>query len=441
MEDSFKNPVKITSIPRVRSELIPHYGDTETTYDWGVIPDGGSNPRSPGASSAEKTYEKYRQLTDYVTPGFRYHSKAGRIVNKPAQFISYTEKRGITPYRNYYIDSTDTTGSGGGFDDHGSMSVIRMLSGLYTEKPHEVFITSKPDFSVAKQEAINEAFAGIGEAKADLLTSAAEFGKTVDSVISLFKRAAPLLKREFDLKRAVKRYFKKRTRSKIPERLSKDWLEVRYGLRPIYYDVKNIMEALQSGRPVRTTARGFRTVSETYESSLTHSGAFGSMNVEIAKKREYSVNIRAGCLCEIPSKYLRGYHTFGMDQALETAWDLTPYSFIIDWFYDVGTILAAATPNIGVNVLAKFLVIEEKILDEVACTLVDKPTYNAAASGRTRDVSGHALFSRETSNWYRYNTMSPGFPLGSTRINLSVPKLVDLFSIFAFRGYRSLRRK
>jgi hypothetical protein len=41
-------------------------------------------------------------------------------------------------------------------------------------------------------------------------------------------------------------------------------------------------------------------------------------------------------------------------------WELTPFSFIIDWFLNVGTTIAAWTPNAGVTQLASWVTVKKK---------------------------------------------------------------------------------
>jgi hypothetical protein len=47
----------------------------------------------------------------------------------------------------------------------------------------------------------------------------------------------------------------------------------------------------------------------------------------------------------------------GIDSLIESAWDLTPYSFILDWFVNVGDTMMSWMPNFGFKNLASWNVV------------------------------------------------------------------------------------
>jgi hypothetical protein len=53
-------------------------------------------------------------------------------------------------------------------------------------------------------------------------------------------------------------------------------------------------------------------------------------------------------------KQLNTLNIWGLTQPVEAIWELVPFSFIVDWFFNVGETLAAFTPNYGIESLASW---------------------------------------------------------------------------------------
>jgi hypothetical protein len=53
-------------------------------------------------------------------------------------------------------------------------------------------------------------------------------------------------------------------------------------------------------------------------------------------------------------KQLNTLNIWGLTQPVEAIWELIPFSFIIDWFFNVGETLASFTPNYGIESLASW---------------------------------------------------------------------------------------
>jgi hypothetical protein len=134
--------------------------------------------------------------------------------------------------------------------------------------------------------------------------------------------------------------------------ISRNYLGYRYGFRPLMYEVESALEAIHStgiSRAVRKTARGRASDS----SNKTVSGA-----APVDSRFDYVTNTattysaRAGVLYELE----RDPDTFGVgfDQLPSAAWELIPFSFIVDWYFNVGSYIGAITPKVGVKVLGEW---------------------------------------------------------------------------------------
>jgi hypothetical protein len=134
-------------------------------------------------------------------------------------------------------------------------------------------------------------------------------------------------------------------------------MELRYAVRPLIYDVNGVIAALNSQRASsRKTFRGFASDRYDHTDSYGEDQAFYQCLTEINRKASYEVSARAGVLCDVT---IDDVSVYGLDQLFETAWELTPFSFVFDWFANIGDTIAALTPNAGVKQLASWVTVKE----------------------------------------------------------------------------------
>lgn len=151
----------------------------------------------------------------------------------------------------------------------------------------------------------------------DALTFTAEFKESV----SLFRSIARTILKNSDLPRNWRA-------------LTCAYLSVRYGLRPILADIKSLNQAvalLKQKRDRFSDRAGYKLT--TTESSYTETST--SWYVEEETINDTIVVSQRGSVVadiEIPELQVN---------LLQTGWELIPYSFVVDWFLNVGKALAA----------------------------------------------------------------------------------------------------
>jgi hypothetical protein len=69
------------------------------------------------------------------------------------------------------------------------------------------------------------------------------------------------------------------------------------------------------------------------------------------------VDVRAGILCQI--EHLNRIGIYGLTQPIEAIWELIPFSFIVDWFFNVGSTIGGWIPEMGTRTLASWYVVTE----------------------------------------------------------------------------------
>lgn len=86
--------------------------------------------------------------------------------------------------------------------------------------------------------------------------------------------------------------------------------------------------------------------------------------------------VRAGVLvrAEIASKLA----IWGLTHPLETVWELVPFSFIADWFFNIGQTLASWTPEVGVLPLSSWSTVTQTSTRSLRISNARITNYNPA---------------------------------------------------------------
>lgn len=403
--------------PRTRTDTV----NSATTYAYlGIdrIVGNAQNPFAVQSHSSVGVYSTLRKYTwrmeDYVTQNYRKLRNQGIIVNNPLYMKStwlvesppMLYKRGklslIGGYPNGYRFE-GVVGPAG--------SVGPFLSPL-NDPTTDVY-----------EKAVTAAFARANAAETLLLATIGEFHETVDLLVSLLRRAGKLLLKIksaealLDLNnRGVGKFAKRGTR-----KIRAQWLEYRYGLRPLILEIDNTIKAFNSS--VGTSKRAtFRSL-EKYEREISDTHAT-SPEYDTLRKSRVTITARAGVLADVEFSYL---NVWGVDQLLDSAWELIPFSFIVDWFFNVGKVVASWSPDYGVRVLASWCVVERT-------TIQFNELANFRNSGGTFDVEDYWDWGGSVANtvferWRVVDPKKPVFPHYSLRINPA--KILDLLAIIS----------
>lgn len=121
------------------------------------------------------------------------------------------------------------------------------------------------------------------------------------------------------------------------------WLELQYGWLPLLSDVYSASEVLREGvtRKEGMTLSATRQIVENapYVGTKSDGTVYGVVTCTHRCKLFYSVS----------SSDLDALSRLGLINPLEIAWAVLPYSFVIDWFAPVGTLLEAYSSTVGLT--------------------------------------------------------------------------------------------
>lgn len=369
---------------------------------------------------------------DIVTPNFHKLMLQGDIINNP-----YHNTKIINDYGCIYLRRENAHA-------HGSLytytSKVLDVIRIDTLASYPASMVQVPELSQSESAlrsiALTRAWAKVSAASAESLVTIGESKKTVSMFISLFRRAARLLRGY----RKKRRLF---ARGLITlSSLLNAWLEVRYGLRPIYYEVKAHIEALNEtlNGTQRTCFRAFAE-DEAKDERLETNSALGGYLSHVGKYKlsaKRKITVSAGVLVEAAEQDrtlgLQIADNFGLFDISQTAWELFPYSFVVDWFINVGDYIAAYSPKLDVNPVASWSVVTRESIQTVEMTDYDpKPyqLYNDPSIYYLGCLSHSSSFRPQvlrTVEKQRYS--NPDLPLiPSINIRLDVLKLIDLLAL------------
>lgn len=389
---------------------------------------------------------------DHVTPDFWKKVAQGIIINNPMSKIStYTDKpavfasQTVRTYRNmtdsvtgandyYHLHTTDRKG--------GEFTIDQLAVGRTGFLPVPLESETKGVDSL-KDLAITSAWANMSNSDILLGTCIAEAGKTVSGLLScsrkVLKVAKVLRKPTLALKRFNSKSIKQHIRDYEDARM-----EVRYGLRPLYYDILGVMKLTTEPRGIRSTARGEASDSATVSDSVQCTASvFTNTTIRVDRESTRTLNVKAGVLCEGREQTL--WQRTGISLISETAWELTPFSFIADWFGNYGDYISSWSPKPGVKYLASWVVVEDTMTQTVRLHDVSHYSYEktgtfsrGSISRVETDCSLYAYSKQESITKVRTPVATrPVLPTIS--VNLNPQKLLDLATI-GKQIYRAFRR-
>jgi hypothetical protein len=142
--------------------------------------------------------------------------------------------------------------------------------------------------------------------------------------------------------------------TKVIDFISSNWLAYRYAVRPLVFDTINLIDAvnktIEGQEPKRFTARG--TASDAGSESYTGLSSSYAANVRLNTSTSRNVSVRAGILYESKA----GADNFGTSlyRIPVALWEVVPFSFVVDWFINIGDYVGAISPKVGVKVLGSW---------------------------------------------------------------------------------------
>jgi len=203
---------------------------------------------------------------------------------------------------------------------------------------------------------------------------------------------------------------------RISSYLSSKWLEYRYGIMPTLMDIQSLHDLYVNDviRPVDQIRKKSAMKSKPKELILTEAAGYSDPYVtgigyqwmtRVYQESKVSSHVYYRVKCHNPN--LGG----GLHNIFPLAWELVPYSFVIDWFFNIGDFLRVSYPNPDNTELGNTIGYKEVITQ-----ITDLVNVYCAMSGYTYRTSWNQAVVHQTFDiWSKFtrvvNTPLPSFPL------------------------------
>lgn len=297
-------------------------------------------------TTSDTSYPKEEEVItteDVVTPNFKQRIAAGEIINNPFHSLRVKTRHPKPTYHSHRGLGLTVRDSYAWFGQLALANANRAPLMTYDNFPNAATKTAE-----VKDAAVQEAYANIDSSEILALATIAESRKTVDFFFDVLRRV-------YRIALAARRLNVKAIANELsPKELADRYMELRYAVRPLIYDATGLIAALEKDtRSInRQTARGYASATESTSDTITDHTSTWACIADHQRTATYTVSARAGVLSHVEINQLQ---VFGVDQLLETGWELLPFSFIVDWFVNVGQAISAITPQAGMTQLASWV--------------------------------------------------------------------------------------
>jgi len=275
------------------------------------------------------------------------------------------------------------------------------------------------------QLAINQAAANVTAGEVEILNILAERRETISHLAQTGRRLFALYSaiRKGNFKRLAPetyaRYLELKKKGKVSPPLdiiADAWLEARYAWRPLIIDVESIWDHYKSQKGGnRRTYRASDYPEPVIEEGLTYSITDSSAQYDFTFSKRLVNTVRAGILTELDLDPRVG--ELGLLNIAGTAWEIVPFSFVVDWFIDISGIISSLNPEPRITPLASWYTSQSYV------ALSGTVTVTPSGSDSYTQV-----FNLVVTDWIRRkDTVATYFP--SIDVNLDMFKLLDSFAL------------
>jgi hypothetical protein len=291
-------------------------------------------------------------MTDYVTPNFRKLQAEGRIFNNPMSKTELTVSGSDAGWKFIKTDLTQV--SYGEWNGPWGITVFGVPAQPSSDGALIELLVSL---------ASTQALAGVESAPVMGQVILAEMHKTIAMLRSPLKGLTDFIRdrRQWEKyrgrkpkgstrNRAARNRTTKESLSDGVQAAANSWLEARFGWRPFLMDMEDIIKTLQEGDfGDRKTSRAKQE--RVVTSTRNYVGVAAGIETDFTENVKTTYGVRAGILYQFQNDPMSDFG-FSWSELPISAWELVPFSFVVDWFINVGDYIQAITPKCGTAFLA-----------------------------------------------------------------------------------------
>lgn len=303
-----------------------------------------------GSLYSQNSFTSVRERHGVDNPRWRQRIKNRQDATTAFQ-ASWTNYRGdflfsldatvyiLSPVTGYVIDKSTTSMSGNWMR---FTSIANPTSLTETEANNQAL-----KYFVERASAVQRSFRGLtnagelGEALRMIRNPAKALRKGLDDYLDLAKKRA--IKASRNSSKNTKQG-RRKSPSSVRRALSDTWLENSFGWQPLLGSIDDGAKALarlnyHQYQPIeRVSARGqSHILSEASGSNFAHGAAEFTSRERTMQSVE--IQYKAGVKCSVPNARPARELGFTPSEFIPTAWELLPWSFVADYFTNIGDII------------------------------------------------------------------------------------------------------
>jgi hypothetical protein len=388
------------------------------------------------------SFQRVVTISSVKTPGFKNLKKRLRPINNYSKTIDVTYD---PPFTRIEVTGTQFLDPAHGWYRIEKRDIYHNTES-YGGSPGLTALATPED---PTQRAITNLLNTLGEGKTNSLVSLAEISKTgamvAKTATRLHNAIKALKKGEFEkftsslgitATRRTKRRFDKRyneakskasqdhrwsersrydkhAESRITDFAADTMLEFSYGWKPLLHDVYSHAKALAEisieRSPVVRQATGR---AKTEKISARRYANAPNNYYDFYKVTDFKRFAEVGVSYRLPVGGPTAFHQLGINNPLEVAWEVVPFSFIVDWFLPVGEFLRNLTATSGL-IFESGYISKRDILKVELSTFVNGYKAINPGIGYATALSGSGRATREFLSITRTKIFafpSPSFP-------------------------------
>lgn len=319
-------------------------------------------------------------MSDTLTPRWRERVRRGEIL--PSNPLSYRKRvvKVVSEGLGNLSDFIPTQNPPRTYKEEGGAWLYRYLqaAGYHpnpsTQPLRPDFIITSSEVEDLSREMSTQVLSKRGTADNNLFESVAEYKQTLALLRNPLASFHRLLRDPRKLKLAD-----------ATSTAADTWLVYRYGVLPLIKDITGIIEGLEKrvGR-IRKSTRAAKKISR--HGGRLIKGSYSVATVTIDCQTVDTLSVRAVSLDEFFQTVANniGFTAKGL---ITLPWELIPYSFVADWFVNVGDFIGALVPSLGLKQLSSSLTVRRSTSTSftpvATATLVTTPEWPSS-----RPVSG-----------------------------------------------------
>lgn len=159
------------------------------------------------------------------------------------------------------------------------------------------------------------------------------------------------------------------------KQLANDWLVLQYGIKPLISDVEGMavhLAKMQFKLPtLKSVAHKEAKKTQVFHTQPTTLAGAGSVTIVVEKK----TTVKYVAEYEIQHPTVSAFSKLGLTNPAQLAWELIPFSFVVDWFLPIGDYLTNLSSGEGIKLTNHYKTITK------SCTVTVIGQYNGDAGG------------------------------------------------------------